>query len=261
MNVITVASNKGGVGKTTTAASLAAALGSRKPTLLIDFDSQGQVSLWFGSDPAAGVFRWWGGEDLAGVTVAAEAYPYLWLLPGNSRTKAVEKEYRNVIRSTFVHLVERIRRLREHFDYLIIDTSPAGFLQELAIAAADEIVVPFKAEAPGVDGALGTGVMLEAMNHQARVTYLAVDFYRAVLEQQRSLADLGQRVGTAALAPMPVPHRIAVAEAVAMGQTIWAYPSKSLDGVRDAYSALLDHLLHENQWLGAKEGVTYAAGH
>lgn len=244
--IITVASNKGGVGKTTTAANLAYALGSQVATLLVDFDPQGQTSLWFGHDPSPGVSDWLlGYKNLEHVVVPARDGGWLFLLPGDSRTKQVEKKHRDIEKADFITLVDWLRRLRDDFEYVVIDTAPSGTLQEVAVAAADEIVVPFKAEAPGIDGAHGTAAMLKKLEHQARVTYLAVDFYRAVVEQRTSLANFRAEIGKENVATVPVPHRIAVAEAVAMGQTVWEYSGKGIFEVRDAYGYLLDRLLNQ----------------
>lgn len=244
MNCVTVASNKGGVGKTTTAVTVAVALSKLAPTVLLDFDSQGQTALWLGRDPAPGVYKWLmvgdekddGFEDLTDTTM-------LFWLPGDSRTKAVEKMYRDVSKPDFLALVEDIRRLRSHFEYVVIDTAPSGVLQEVAIAAADVVVVPFKAEAPGLMGAYGTRDMLAALEHQARAIYLPVDYYRQVVEQRQSLADFRRTMGDACEITTPIPHRIAVAEAVAYGKTIWAYENKNLEEVRLAYGYLLDAIL------------------
>jgi hypothetical protein len=88
--IVTVTSQKGGVGKTTTAVSLASHFASEsRRTMLIDLDPQGHCAISLGHDPAPGVHRWIEEREHWGA-VCVEARPGgLTLVPGNSQSKLV----------------------------------------------------------------------------------------------------------------------------------------------------------------------------
>lgn len=244
MKTIVVASAKGGVTKTVTAVSVAYFLSTKGKTLIIDFDPQGQVALCFGLGPTSGVFDWLTGTRVLpdAVVQAREGDSAMWVLPGDSRTKAIEKKYRNLSNGDFAALVAAIGKVGEWFDYVVIDTAPSGVLQEVALAAADEVVVPFRSEVQGVDGAYGTLAMLRELGSAARITLLPSDFFEHISEQARNLSDLTEQMGSQIMAPMPVVHRTAVTVAVAEGKTIWEYNGARLEPVREAYQLLCERV-------------------
>lgn len=238
MKIITIASNKGGATKTTAAANLGYYLGTKASTLIADFDSQGQLALWYGKDPMSSVFDWWSGSKiLENAVVAAREIGQLWLLPGDTRSKLLEKLYRGLTAEQFQGFVRQVKRLGEHFEYVVIDTAPAGVLQEVAIAAASEIVVPFLPETAGMDGAFGTWEMLKEMRSQARITFLPSAFEEKRSEAARCLEEVIRYVGRENVA-MPVLRRLSVTEALAEGCTVWEHDYARIEPVRDAYQAL-----------------------
>ena len=88
---ITVANQKGGTGKTTIAANLAAGLAARlHPTLAVDLDTQGQLARFLGFDPAPGARLMLQGRGTNGFTIPAR--PHLALLPGDKSTGPATEE-------------------------------------------------------------------------------------------------------------------------------------------------------------------------
>jgi len=245
--IITFASAKGGVGKTTGATStghglalLPASGQARGSTsvLLVDFDPQGQDAIALGLDPEPGVFDWFvTGAPLRNV-VRETGRAGLSLLPGNSRTRTAETVLR--LEASMEDLAARMRSLAEGYDYAVIDTPPSGLLQELAIRVCNALIIPVRLEALGMDGVANTLQMAKQLGQPQQLIILPTMYDKRLKEHEYNhrllLDEHGQRV-----AP-PVPARVAVAETHAVGKTIWEHENPGLTEVRTAYGQLIEWL-------------------
>lgn len=148
--IITIANEKGGVAKTTTAVSLGGALvEAGKTVLLIDLDTQCDLTVALGINPVAelnsihGVF--FDGKDINSLTIET-GIPRLFLLPANSDLLELEK--------TLITLHDEGKTLREQlhsetqkYDFIVLDCPPhLGPLTMNALIAADLIIMPTQAE-------------------------------------------------------------------------------------------------------------------
>jgi len=164
--VICVTNQKGGVGKTTTAVSLAHGLARKgKTVLLIDMDPQGQVATALGMNPAAGAFylltmgRTPQEMNFVQQWIRQTGRENLWIIAGSQETMAAQTVM-NAQNKLVSHIREAITPLMvkslansKGFDYLIFDTAPSvGGIQERAIWAADLVLVPTATEYLSVDG-------------------------------------------------------------------------------------------------------------
>lgn len=160
MKIITLLNEKGGVGKTTLATTLAAGLAIKGyRTLLVDTDEQGHASLGFGEINEPGFFELLQrGAPWANVMrqIPQERYqepgfmiePRLFLLPGNIETRALPY----LVRPDSGLLLKRLRQL-EKFDVVVIDTAPAASLLHLLIyMATDYVIYPTRLEYLSFDG-------------------------------------------------------------------------------------------------------------
>jgi chromosome partitioning protein len=155
--ILSVATHKGGTGKTVTAMALGAALArAERRTLLVDLDPQGHCTLGLGveleetdltlrdyfSEPSQPMRR-----ILRGTRV-----PKLDILPSNIRLARVAQAL--YMRPKREELLRRgLTPLLGHYDYMVIDCPPSlGVLTETGIAAADLIVIPCQMEARAADG-------------------------------------------------------------------------------------------------------------
>lgn len=244
MTIITIASNKGGAAKTTTAVSLAAGLANFGSSLLIDGDPQGHVSLSFGLPVRSGLFDWLvQGLPLRDCTLSGRPNA-LTILPGDSLTKTVERLFGES--TEFARLVETLRHL--HAPMVVIDTAAGGLFQEAALAAADQVVIPFRAEALGLDSMFQTLELIRQLAPRASVTLLPTAFDVRLSEQRDNLAMVKNEFGADYglgddWNDYVIRQRIAVAEAVSFGKTIWEYNGSGIKEARRGYSVLVGRVM------------------
>ena len=252
--VIAIANQKGGVAKTTTAITLAAALvefGRR--TLLVDLDAQACATFSLGIDPediptdrsVARLFIDSSVDPVVGLRdVMRDTDDGVVLIPAT--TDLASADFVLAGRQGPDRILARaFEPLRASFDHILIDCSPSlGLTTINALVAADDVIVPLKCETLSHRG---LGQLMETIdevrrwsNPELRVAGIVPTLFDGrTSHAQAVLADLEPRYGVPVFAP--IPRSVRFAEAPAVGRTILA-TSPTSAGAR-AYRSLAQAVL------------------
>ncbi|NBU93870.1 MAG: ParA family protein [Actinobacteria bacterium] len=240
--ILTVANQKGGVGKTTTAVNLAAALamGGLK-VLVIDLDPQGNASTAFGIDRAnsAGMYEVLINDlPISEVSVKVTSFPHLEAVPANSElagaeillVPAVAREFR--LKTALNNFLEAKQSAGQRFDYVFIDCPPSlGLLTINALAAADEVLVPIQCEYYSLEGlSLLLETLTEVQKHlnpKISLTTIVLTMFDSRTRLASDVADNVKKHFPRELIDIPIPRAVRVSEAPSYGQTVMTYDASS----------------------------------
>jgi chromosome partitioning protein len=260
LRVLAVANQKGGVAKTTTVASLGAAMAkSGKRVLLVDLDAQGCLTFSLGHDPdklPVSVHEVLLGEiePNAALVTTIEG---MTLLPANIDLAGAEAML--LMRAGREYALKRaLAKVADQFDVAILDCPPSlGVLTLNGLTAADEVIVPLQCETlahRGVGQLLRTvSDVQQITNPDLRLLGALPTLYDSRTTHTRDvLLDVADRYDLPVLAP-PIPRTVRFAEASASGSSVLA-GRKNKGAV--AYSQLAQALL--KHWKSGKPLPTYA---
>jgi chromosome partitioning protein len=247
--VITIANQKGGVGKTTTAVSLSAALAQAgRRVLMIDLDPQGNATSGVGvRGPNAEhtVYDVLIGDTAAEDAIEPTSIRNLFVMPATIDLAGAEIELVSVM-SREAKLKRALESIREDFDFVLIDCPPSlGLLTVNALTAADGVLVPIQCEYYALEG-LGalrrnTDLVRANLNPQLDIVGFVLTMHdgRTRLSQQvveDVTAHFGNRVFNAR-----IPRSVRLAEAPSYGQPITVFDPSSRGAL--AYHRLANELL------------------
>jgi len=222
MTILTIANQKGGVGKTTTAVTVAHGLAiAGQHVLLVDLDPQGQVAFSLGRPKEPGFYHLIVDEEPI-EKVAVPTRENLEIIPGDKRT---EKAKRTVVISNFP--TESIARALRQADYdvVILDLPPSlGVLHVSALMASDWVLIPTRLDAMAVDGVnevLRSMAEVVERGRQPGYSILPTFFDRTTRETVVQLQALVETFKEHVWPPIPQDTK--AREATANGKTLWEY--------------------------------------
>jgi chromosome partitioning protein len=246
--VLAVANQKGGVAKTTTVASLGAAMADLgKRVLLVDLDPQGCLTFSLGQDPdklPVSVHEVLLGEvePNAALVTTNEG---MTLLPANIDLAGAEAML--LMRAGREYALKRALAKLSDFDVVVVDCPPSlGVLTLNGLTAADEVIVPLQCETlahRGVGQFLRTVADVQQItNPDLRMLGALPTLYDSRTTHTRDvLVDVADRYDLPVLAP-PIPRTVRFAEASASGSSVIAgRKNKGAVAYRELAEALLKH--------------------
>lgn len=255
MRKIAVAMAKGGVGKTTTAVSLAHGLARQgRNVLLVDGDTQGQAARFLGVQPPYGLYEFVTGKDERNRPVAKSeaAYPCrnrLWLLSGGIKLVELKNWLGEQPRDTrHSVLAGSLVPKGDSLDYLIFDCAPGWDLLSVNILmAAEEVICPVALQGPALEGLktfFGYLMSAQRLNRHLQLKYILPTMYdqrtKHSFEILRQLSRLFRKQIC-----VPIRYNVRLSEAPVRGKTIFEYRPSA--GSAEDYLKLIRRVNEDGQ--------------
>jgi chromosome partitioning protein len=235
MRKICISLSKGGVGKSSTAVSIAHGLAlAGKKVLLIDTDDQGQDSFLLGVSPKHGL------ADVLNEEIGAEkamfkARDNLWIFSGGKSLAGIKREIGRKDFSAELTLSNALKPLEGKFDFVIVDTAPSwDTLTINALFYCTEVLTPVSLEVLTLNSLIEFSERIksvQALNKKLQYKYLVPTFWDRRVKKSSEILDQLRKYYPKQICE-PVKYSVRISESAGFGKTIYEYaPSSS--GAKD----------------------------
>lgn len=251
--IISIANQKGGVGKTTTAVNLSASLAvAEKRILLVDMDPQGNSTSGFNIDKAGlekSIYHAIISKGKLTQIIKQTELAYLQVAPSNQELIGAEIELINVL-SRETRLKNVLKDVRDDYDYIIIDCPPSlGLLTVNALTAADSIIIPLQCEYYAMEG-LGqlmqtVELVTENINHVLEIEGILLTMFDPRNNLSFQVKDEIDKHFASLRFKTIIPRSVRLSEAPSFGKPVLLYDVAS-KGAR-SYIEMAKELLQKHK--------------
>lgn len=244
--IVAVASQKGGVGKTTTSVNLSAALARlNQKVLIIDMDPQGNTTSALGLDQNVSKYSVYNvlTREVKGKETVVNISKNLYIIPSDINLAAAEIELIDTEKREKI-LLEMVNTVRKKFDYVIIDCPPSlGLLTINALTAADSVLIPVQCEYFAMEGLAKLMKTIQTiqkkLNNSLTIKGILFTMYDKRNNLSHQVADEIKKYFGKLTYNTVIPRNVRLSECPSHGCSIFEYDKKS-SGAKSYYNLAIE---------------------